>query len=97
MRALVALAVTLLVLIVAEPTVTATAPSQATSPASFAPVVLPMSDPRPPEAARLPAQSIGGEPALGAILDPGVVPVPSPPVRRQPYRGRGIAQREENP
>jgi hypothetical protein len=82
MRALVALAV--IFMMVAEPSASATPPSQPASPAfTFAPVALPIGRSGPAEAARLPSTTPVVE-ALAVIRDEGVAPIPTPVRRAQP-------------
>src|SRR5436190_10068783 len=85
MRALIALAVTLILLIVAEPSATAIPPSQpASATSTFAPVSLPVGRSRPDEAARLPSGSPAPGGVLDVIRDAGVAPVPTSARRSQP-------------
>jgi len=83
MRALVALAVTLVILIATEPSVVATGSLPPASLPSFAPVTLPIEATRPIEAAAIPAaEGVAAAPVI--IRDTGQAPVPSGTPRRVP-------------
>lgn len=85
MRALVALAVTLTLLIVSEPSATAIQqPQSAPAKPAFAPVSLPMGRSGPDEAARLPSPSSVSGGTLDIIRDSGFAPIPTAVRRSQP-------------